>query len=230
MHPTDDPQYGPLINPRYKSFATERLNRIREELSTQGEGFLTDCGISKQDMLTDIPDHYRNLPPSHFVAPEVAHQAQVHHTMYQAYKKFRDIEADSVYAVRDQGVAEINLSLLGHHMNQELRKIHEVGGDTEKALGDIIAQVKAIEQAAMDHGSLQMLAAAIEILQKHKRVTNRLENLKRRYVPSIRCGSSLKFDMEGDGGSVPELSITYAGHMPYCGPKFGLACDKGPGQ
>ena len=29
--------------------------------------------------------------------------------------------------------------------------------------------------------------------------------------------------MEGNGGSPPELSITYAGHMPYCGPDFGLA-------
>ena len=68
-----------------------------------------------------------------------------------------------------------------------------------------------------------MLVAAIEILQKYRRVTSRFENLKRRYIPSMRCGSALKFDMEGDGGQSPELAITYAGHMPYCGPDFGLA-------
>ena len=135
----------------------------------------------------------------------------------------RDVEADSVWAVRDQGAAEINISLLGHHINKELHKLHKVSGDTDKALDDISSQVRSIEKAAAEHGYLQMIAAAIEILQKYRRVTNRFEVLKRRYTPTIRCGTNLKFDFEGDGGTKPELGITYAGHMPYCGPTLGLA-------
>ena len=182
-----------------------------------------DCGINKQDMMSDIPDHYKSLPPMQVATQAMAEQATVQNVMYQAYQKFREIEADSVYAVREQGAAELNISLLGHHMTQELRKLHEVFGDSEKGLGEIIAQVKSIEQAAKDLGTLPMVVAAIEILQKYKRATSRFENLKRRYVPSIRCGSSCKFDTDGNGVTPPELTITYAGHMPYCGPSFGLA-------
>ena len=105
VYPTDDPQYGPLINPRYKSYATERLDHIREELSVQGENFLTDFGISKQAMLTNTPDHYRNLAPNHPAAPVGAQEAYVHNTMSQAYKQFRDIEAHSVWAVSCQHCA-----------------------------------------------------------------------------------------------------------------------------
>ena len=32
-----------------------------------------------------------------------------------------------------------------------------------------------------------------------------------------------KLDLEGNGGTSPEVNILYAGHMPYCGPTFGLS-------
>ena len=47
VYPTDDPKYGPIINPRYKSYATDKLEKVREGLAVQGCNFLTDCGISK---------------------------------------------------------------------------------------------------------------------------------------------------------------------------------------
>ena len=182
-----------------------------------------DCGINKQDMMTDIPNQYKRLPPMQIATQEMEEQAKVQNVMFQAYQRFREIEADSVYAIRAQGATELNISLLGHHITQELRKLHEVSGDAEKGLGEIIAQVKSIEQAAKDLGTLPMVVAALEILQKYKRAVSRFENLKRRYIPSIRCGSVCKFDTEGNGDMPPQLNITYAGHMPYCGPSFGLA-------
>ena len=223
LYPTDTPKCGPVINPRYKAYATDKIDNIRAELRLQGANFLADCGINKQEMLTDIPEHYRGLAATHPASPIGANEAHVHNTMYEAYRQFRNIQAGSIWAVQDQGVIEINISLLGHHINQKLAKLHKVGGETEQGLDAIAKQVRDIEQEASNHGSLQIIAGAIEILQKYRRVANRLELIKRRSTPSIRCSPAPKFDLEGNGGTPPEMAITYAGHMPYCGPTFGLS-------
>ena len=86
VYPTDAPKYGPVINQRYKSYATDKIAKIREELRLQGENFLGDCGINKQVMLTDIPEHYKSLAATHPIAPVGAGEAYVHNTMYEAYR------------------------------------------------------------------------------------------------------------------------------------------------
>ena len=60
-------------------------------------------------------------------------------------------------------------------------------------------------------------------MQKYTRITHRFELIKRRSTPSIICKPAPKIDFEGDGGSSPEVTILYSGHMPYCGPTFGLS-------
>ena len=128
-----------------------------------------------------------------------------------------------MWCLQDQGAAEINISLLGQHINKELGILSDVGVKTDRSLDDIATAMKNIEEEARKNGTLQMVAAAIEILQKYRRITHRFELIKRRSTPSIICKPAPKIDFEGDGGSSPEVTILYAGHMPYCGPTFGLS-------
>ena len=97
-------------------------------------------------MQTDIPEHYKSLAPTHPTSPVAPGEAHVHNMMYEADKQLRTLDTNSIWYLQDQGASEINISLLGQHVNKELGIISDVGVKTDRSLDEIANAVRTIEE------------------------------------------------------------------------------------
>ena len=208
----------------------EDFNIFRGLLRKEAENFLIESGINRANIQQQVPEHYRATIAQNANVDEAT--MRVHDTMYHAYEKMGNIDDQSIWALQDQGAAEINISIISAHMKKELDIIGEVSTRTNDQLQKVAEQVYHIEAAATREGRLPMIEAAMEILGKYRHIAHRLELVNHRRAPSMSCKANKPTrDFEGDGGKLSldiyiyiyiSLSLTFQGSLPYCGPTYGL--------
>ena len=94
----------------------------------------------------------------------------------------------------------------------------------EKQLDTIASFTYELECYAIKVGTLPVLEATIEILDKFTTIAHRLELIKHRKTPEISAKAvRFQYDTDGEGAQLsPNITIKHRGVMPYCGPSFGL--------